>query len=115
MNSNFVFSTPLPCVPLIHHNIPNLTPDDQMIPSIPLTSSMAPTRSRPRSFRLRSVFKAGQALSPMSPKYKSLYYNIHSCNNALFTSCNLVLVSYLWIRLQQVMLLKVRWSICALH
>ena len=62
-----LFSTPLPCVPLIHHNIPNLTPDDQMIPTGPFISTMAP-RSKPRSFRLRSVFNAGQALSPMSPK-----------------------------------------------
>ncbi len=75
---HYISSTPLPCVPLIHHNIPNLTPDDQMIPSIPLTSTMAPTRSRPRSFRLRSVFKAGQALSPMSPKYKPAHLNFHS-------------------------------------
>ncbi|KAI9550321.1 hypothetical protein GHT06_001751 [Daphnia sinensis] len=75
-------STPLPCVPLIHHNIPNLTPDDQMIPSIPLTSTMAPTRSRARSFRLRSVFKAGQALSPMSPNFGIIPLDTSSASDA---------------------------------
>ena len=64
---NISFSTPLPCVSLIHHNVPNLTPEDQMIPSVQY-GTMAPTRSKHRSFRLRSVFNAGQALSPMSPK-----------------------------------------------
>jgi len=55
-------------VSLIHHNIPNLTPEDQMIPSVQY-GTMAPTRSKHRSFRLRSVFNAGQALSPMSPNF----------------------------------------------
>lgn len=68
-----ICSTPLPCVPLIHHNIPNLTPDDQMIPPAHALSSVAPARSKSRSFRLRSVFNAGQTLSPMSPKYFFLY------------------------------------------
>ena len=48
----------------------NLTPDDQMIPQANAFSTLAPSRSKSRSFRLRSVFNAVQTLSPMSQKYR---------------------------------------------
>ena len=71
INNHFSFYTVLRCrafLRFITHNISNLTPEDEMIPYMP-SSILAPTRSRQRPFRLRSVFNAGHTLSPMSPKY----------------------------------------------